>query len=256
MKKSIICVLLAASLALSLAACSGGAPAAKESGSEEASVTAEGSGETDAAETEVTVPADETETAQEAVQADTQDAADESAVTASSSTENAADTGDTSAEEMAGSDENYSYFRTFAAPADSPYVSFDIGDLEAYEAFPEETEEISIDKAEFLKTEDGGNAVRFFFRFTNNSDEEISFDDSRYSLYAIQDGNSLETFLGPIPKEEAENISQPLNPGEDIVCAFSYILNTDSPVVLLVTQYNSDYTEEFPVSAKIIDIKE
>lgn len=256
MEKSIICVLLAASLALSLAACSGGAPAAKESGSEEASVTVEGGDEIDAAETEVTVPADETEAAQKAAQADTQDAAAESAVTASSSAEAAADTGDTSAEEMAGLDEEYSHFRSWAAPVDSPYVDFDLGDLEAYKAFPEETEDISIDKAEFIKAEDGGNGVRFFFRFTNNSNEEISFFASRYCLYALQDGKSLETFIGPIPNEEAENIGQPLNPGEDIVCAFSYILNTDSPVVFLVTKLNSDATEEFPVSAKIIDIKE
>ena len=86
-KKSIIAVLLAASLALSLAACSGGEPAATESGNEAASVTEEGGDKADAAESEEAVSTDAT-----------QDAADESAVTASSSAVSDADTGDTSAE--------------------------------------------------------------------------------------------------------------------------------------------------------------
>lgn len=278
--KSIISVLLAASLALSLAACSGRTPAAKESGSEETSVTAEGGNETDVAEIDETVPVNETEAVQEssqadtqdsvqesaqadtrdsvqkAAQADTRDAADETAVTASSSAVTDTDTGDTSAEDI---DEIIEWGEDFrredAAPADSPIVDFDIGDLEAYESFPEKTEDISIDKAEFFKTEDGRDAIRVFFSFTNNYDEEISFSEKEYYYYALQDGNPLEDFLGPIPAEEVINIHQPVNPGEDVVCAHSFFLNTDSPVAFLMTVLNDDYTEDIPVAAKIIDIK-
>lgn len=244
-KKSIIAVLLAASLALSLAACSGGEPAATESGNEAASVTEEGGDKADAAKSEEAVSTDAT-----------QDAADESAVTASSSAVSDADTGDTSAEtseKIFSGDDGFT--RDSAAPADAPLVDFDLADLEEYKELPEGYESVTIDKAEFFKAEDGRDAIRIFFCFKNIDDIEMPFFLKGYEYYAVQDGNPLEDFVGPIPVEEINEL-QPVSSGEEITCAHSYMLNSDSPVVFLLTVLNDDATEDIPVAAKVIDVKE
>lgn len=71
----------------------------------------------------------------------------------------------------------------------------------------------------------------------------------------MQDGNPLEDFVGPIPVEEINEL-QPVSSGEEITCAHSYMLNSDSPVVFLLTVLNDDATEDIPVAAKVIDVKE
>ena len=109
---------------------------------------------------------------------------------------------------------------------------------EFLEELPEENDEIHAEKVEFYTTEDGKEAVRFYYTFRNASDTACTFVD-RYDWYAMQDCVEVPWIRDAVIEEE-ENYLAEVAPGEEILCAASFEVRTDSPVAFVVIDVNDE----------------
>lgn len=92
---------------------------------------------------------------------------------------------------------------------------------------------VRIDSVEFLKDDDGNDAVRFYFTYTNTSDEAASFS-TNHSYYAMQDGYELEGSWNTESVPEQDHLWEDAEPGTETACAAVFALRSGSPVTLVV----------------------
>ena len=123
--------------------------------------------------------------------------------------------------------------------APEPYdYSADPSIPEYLAGLPDELDDIHVENAEFYVTEDGQDAVRFYFTFRNNTDTACRFPDL-YNWYGIQDGIEVE-WIRELMTEEEENIHVEVEPGEELLCATSFIVRTADPVAFVVTDVDEE----------------
>ena len=100
---------------------------------------------------------------------------------------------------------------------------------------PSESKDVSIDRFEFIKDAEGGDAVRFFFTFHNNTDKETSFIMD-HSCYVMQDGYELSGAWLEESVPEEDNTWTDIAAGASIPCAAVFSLRSGSPVVLYIVE--------------------
>jgi hypothetical protein len=103
-----------------------------------------------------------------------------------------------------------------------------------------ETFSCYIDSASFASSYDGENdLIRVYFEYTNNTNDEDTFYSVAY-VYAFQD--NVELFTG-YPKSEEDSDSQiyyDVDAGDSAIVSECFELRSDSPVVVVVYDYDSE----------------
>ncbi|MBO5998373.1 MAG: DUF5067 domain-containing protein [Lachnospiraceae bacterium] len=123
------------------------------------------------------------------------------------------------------------------------------------EGIAEESEDIRIEKAEFFTDEDGNDAVRFYFTFRNLSENESVPLYYEHGSYAFQDGIALDFIWSDEETEEEQNLGEEAGPGEELLCARSFVLRTGSPIAFTVYEEGDDGTEIFE-AVKVFEVPE
>ena len=112
---------------------------------------------------------------------------------------------------------------------------------EMFMDLPEETANVSFEGVEFFTCEDGENAMRYFVRFPNDSE-----DDADYMYHycdAYQDGVELARIW-----DDPDTVGNE----EEHIRAGAVRLRTGSPVMIVVTE--ETYAGEAPAAAKVFEI--
>lgn len=98
---------------------------------------------------------------------------------------------------------------------------------------------IKIETAELTEGYEGGNVLRVYFEFTNNSTEECSLWYAA-TIYAYQDGIELGNTLAAVDTTEDNNFSTMIKPGETIRASCCFELRTTSPVEIEIEGWSND----------------
>ena len=98
----------------------------------------------------------------------------------------------------------------------------------------EEVFDVELVDYEFVEGYDDEKVLRVYANFTNNSEEATNMWIETYYL-ALQDGVELN-FGSPYETvTEDDNTSLDIEPGETIACAFSFVVRSDSPIEVMIT---------------------
>ena len=142
-------------------------------------------------------------------------------------------------------DSTLCYYADPGALSGAPETPFAFdGDPSLPEMFmdlPEETANVSFEGVEFFTCEDGENAMRYFVRFPNDSE-----DDADYMYHycdAYQDGVELARIW-----DDPDTVGNE----EEHIRAGAVRLRTGSPVMIVVTE--ETYAGEAPAAAKVFEI--
>ena len=119
------------------------------------------------------------------------------------------------------------------APAESFSIAPDSAAVSFMENVPESAEGSSITRCEFGKNGNDNPMIRVYIHYVNAEKKESSFY-SKYSVYALQDGYSLNSSWTEETVPEEENLFTDIPVGEGIDCAFTFTLRGNSPVAVLV----------------------
>ena len=111
---------------------------------------------------------------------------------------------------------------------------------EIFADLPEGTENIIFEDVEFFTNGDGENAMRYFIRYPNDSEEGEDYLFHYSDVF--QDGIQLSPIW-----DDPDTVSNP----EEHIKARAVILRTESPVVIVVTEDGD--TGEAPAAAKVIE---
>ncbi|MBE6933231.1 MAG: DUF5067 domain-containing protein [Ruminococcaceae bacterium] len=125
---------------------------------------------------------------------------------------------------------------TAEEPEDGPAVSLDpvtatLGDFE-----------VTIQAAEAFADIDDADAIRFYYDFTNDSDE-ITSAWSELNVVAVQDGNVLDGTYAASEDDVAEygNSDKDIIPGLTIRCIEEFLYNPDGGIIYLnIDSYGDD----------------
>lgn len=101
--------------------------------------------------------------------------------------------------------------------------------------------------SEKIKADNGQDALRVYFEFTNNSDTDASFWRV-VDGYIIVSQNGVELSGAYISDKitEDENYNKDIKKGETVIVSKSYFLSSDSPVAVEITGfYNEDIGKMF-----------
>ena len=121
-------------------------------------------------------------------------------------------------------------------PAGSPYLSTPLSDSGDFGQL-----HVTLGNSELITDSDSRNCIRIFADFTNRSAQAVSFSSS-LDFIAFQDNIELQYGSPAQPIAQDSGAWLPVQPGETVSLALTFLLRTKSPVVFEVSDFEDSLT--------------